>query len=77
MLKSELLRAIQIEIMQHDFDCFVDDPPSRAQGGRGSVVPGCPKCKKRIGTMPQFLEHLASDVMPALLDRLSTSNRML
>jgi len=23
MLKSELLRAIQNEIMQHDFDCFV------------------------------------------------------
>jgi hypothetical protein len=56
MRKSELLRAIQIEIMQHDFDCFVDEPPSRAQGGKGSVVPGCPKCRKRIGTMPQFLD---------------------
>jgi hypothetical protein len=27
--------------------------------------------KKRINTMPQFLDHLA-DAMPALLDRLST-----
>jgi hypothetical protein len=69
MLKSELLCAIQNEIMQHDFDCFVDEPPSRAQGGRGSVVPGCPKCRKRIGTMPQFLDHLPNDVMPTLLQK--------
>jgi hypothetical protein len=60
MLKSELLRAIQIEIMQRDFHCFVDEPPSRAQGGKGSVVPGCPRCKRRIGTMPQVLDHLAA-----------------
>ena len=32
MLKSELLRAIQQEIYQHDFPNFVDEPPSIAQG---------------------------------------------
>jgi hypothetical protein len=72
MLKSELLRAIQQEIQRHDFSHFVENPPSIAQGGKGVVVPGCPMCKKRINTMPQFLDHLADDAMPALLDRLST-----
>ena len=50
---------------------LVDEPPSVARGGRGVVVPGCPTCKKRIGTLPQFLDHLTDDVLPALLDRLS------
>jgi hypothetical protein len=60
MFKSELLRAIQHEIMQHDFDCFMDD----STPGVRVVVPGCPKCQKRIHTMPQFLDHLAHDAMP-------------
>jgi hypothetical protein len=73
MLKSELLRAIQQEIHRHDFSHFVDNPPSVAQGGKGVVVPGCPACKKRINTMSQFLDHLADDAMPALLNRLSAA----
>jgi len=36
MLKSELLRAIQQEIQRHDFSHFVENPPSVAQGGKGS-----------------------------------------
>ena len=77
MLKSDLLRAIQQEIQRHDFSHFVESPPSVAQGGRGVVVPGCPMCKKRINTMPQFLDHLADDVLPPLLDRLSSGSVML
>src|SRR5260370_869591 len=50
---------------------FVDHPPSVAQGGRGVVVPGCPACKKRINTMNQFLDHLAEDAMPALIEKLA------
>ena len=68
MKKSELLRALQQEIRRHDFNYFVDQPPSVAQGGKGVVVPGCPACMKRINTMNQFLDHLASDAIPALLD---------
>jgi hypothetical protein len=64
--KSELLKALQQAILRHDFDCFVGDPPSIAQGGKGVVVPGCPTCKKRINTMNQFLHDLAEDAMPAL-----------
>jgi hypothetical protein len=44
-----------------------------AQGGKGIVVPGCPLCKKRINTMPQFLDHLADDALPALMKRLGDS----
>src|SRR5260370_20965137 len=73
--KSVLLRALQQEIRRHDFSCFVDQPPSVAQGGKGVVVPGCPTCKKRINTMNQFVDHLAEDAMPALIEKLSTESK--
>jgi hypothetical protein len=75
MLKSNLLAALRTELHRHDFSHFVENPPSVAQGGKGVVVPGCPMCKKRINTTPQFLDHLADDAMPALLNRLSASSR--
>jgi hypothetical protein len=70
-----LPRALQQEIRQHDFNYFVHEPPSIAQGGKGVVVPGCPTCLKRINTMSQFLDHLAEDVMPALIERLSEEGK--
>jgi hypothetical protein len=74
MQKSALLVAIQAEIHRHDFSHFIDQPPSVAEDGKGVVVPGCPACQTRINTMSQFLDHLANDAMPALLNRLSKSN---
>jgi len=74
--KSILLAAIQKAIHRHDFSYFVDEPPSVAQGGRGVVVAGCPACKKRINTISQFLDHLANDAMPALIDRLAAGKEM-
>jgi hypothetical protein len=71
MKKSELLHQLQAEIRRHTFDTFVDEPPSVAQGGKGVLVPGCPACRKRINTMAQFMDHLADDVLPGLVDRLS------
>ena len=71
MQKSLLLAAIQKEIQRHDLSYFVDEPPSVAEGGRGVVVAGCPACRKRINTIPEFLEHLSKDAMPALIERLS------
>jgi len=71
MKKSDLLHARQVEIHRRDFSHFVNEPPSMVQGGKGVVVPGCPACKKQINTMPQFLDHLANDVLPPLLDKLS------
>jgi hypothetical protein len=69
--KSVLLAAIQKEIQRHDLSYFVDEPPSVAQGGKGVVVSGCPACRKRISTTVQFLDHLANDAMPELIDRLA------
>ncbi len=71
MQKSALLAAIQKEIHRHDFSYFVDEPPSVAHGGKGVVVSGCPACKKRINTMQRFLDHLAKEAMPALIEQLS------
>jgi hypothetical protein len=71
MQKSVLLHELQQEIRRHDFNYFVHDPPSIARGGKGVVVPGCPACMKRINTMSQFLDHLADDVLPALIDKLA------
>jgi len=71
MKKLELLRALQTEIRCHTFDTFVDSPPSIAQGGNGVVTPGCPTCRKRLFTMQNFMDHLADDVLPGLIERLS------
>ena len=64
--------ALQAEIRRHDVSHFIDEPPSVAERGESVVVPGCPTCRKRINTMPQFLDDLADDVLPGLLDTLST-----
>jgi len=71
--KPILLAAIQKEIQRHDFSYFVDEPPSVPQGGKGVVVAACPTCKKRFNTIGEFLEHLAKDAMPALIDQLVAS----
>ena len=39
------------------------------------MVTGCPHCKKRFGTVPQFLDHITDDVLPRVLDRLSKAGR--
>jgi hypothetical protein len=47
-----------------------DDPPSAAQGGKGVTLPGsC--CRKRFGTIAQFLDHLTNDVLPEVMNKLS------
>ena len=66
-MSNQLLSALQTEIRKHNFDCFVDEPPSIVQGGKGVVVPGCPTCKKKFYTMAQFIEHIAEDVLPGIV----------
>ena len=70
MKRSALLAALHTELRRHDFSTFLTEQPSMAQGGDGVVVPGCPACRKRINTMAQFIDHLAHDVSPALLDKI-------
>jgi hypothetical protein len=70
MLKSELLSILQRKIRRHDFDTFIDEPPSMAQGGRGACVPGCPSCRRQFQTMNQFMDHLTNDVLPKVIESL-------
>ena len=71
MRKSELIAAIQKEILRHDFGTYVENPPSVAQGGGGVVVPGCATRNRRANTTTQFLEHIAKDAIPQLIGKLS------
>jgi hypothetical protein len=71
MKKSDLLLALQREMQRHDLSTFIDDPPSAAQDGKGVTVPGCPCCRKRFGTIAQFLDHLTNDVLPEIINKLS------
>jgi hypothetical protein len=75
--KSVLLRELQKELQRHDLSTFVDDPPSAAQGGKGVTVPGCPCCRKRFGTIAQFLDHLISLVHPRQQDESRLLSEML
>jgi hypothetical protein len=64
-----LLEAAQEELMKHEWDVFVTEPLSIAEGGKGVVVPGCPNCRKILYTNNQYLSHLALDVLPGILER--------
>jgi hypothetical protein len=70
--KSELLAALQQEIRRHDFSTFLTEQPSMANGGPGVVVTACPACHKRLFTMANFMDHLADDVLPGLINKLSS-----
>ena len=71
MKKSGLIAAIQREILRHELTTFVDEPPVSSKGGNGVVVPGCSICRKRANTINDFLEHIAHDAIPPLIERLS------
>jgi hypothetical protein len=64
MLKSELLKALQQELLRHEFCTYIRD---------GYAEPGCKTCKLRLNTQGQFMEHLCKDVLPAVLDRLAAA----
>jgi hypothetical protein len=72
MDNAAIIFAVQKEFRRHNWDSFVDEPPSVAQGGKGIVVPGCSHCRKRIQTVGQFVEHLASEVLLKVLEAAST-----
>lgn len=65
MKKSDLLRALQTEIQNHNLSPFMSDKHKIVQTG-------CSICQKNFGTVEQFKRHLTEDVLPPLLDRLST-----
>lgn len=65
MKKSELLRALQTEIQKHNLSTFMDEKDKL-------VITGCTLCRKNFGTVEQFKRHITDDVLPSLLDRLSS-----
>jgi hypothetical protein len=65
MKKSELLRAIQIEIQKHNLSTFMSEKHKIVQTG-------CSTCQKHFGTIEQYTRHITEDVLPPLLDNLST-----
>ena len=65
MKKSELLRALQTEIQRHSLSTFMN-PEHKI------VETVCPACQKHFGTVEQFTRHITEDVLPPLLDKLST-----
>ncbi len=68
MKKSELLRALQTEIQKHNLSTFMSEKHKIVQTGRST-------CQKHFGTVEQFKRHLAEDVLPPLLDRLSAETK--
>jgi hypothetical protein len=65
MKKSELLRALQTEIQGHDLSTFMS-------AEHKIIQTGCSICQKHFGTVEQFKRHITEDVLPPLLDTLSS-----
>ena len=66
MRKSELLRALQMEIQNHNLSTFMSEKHKIVQTG-------CSICQKHFGTVEQFKRHITEEVLPTLLDKLSTN----
>ena len=64
MLKSELLKTLQQELLRHEYCTYIRD---------GYAEPGCKTCQLRLNTQGQFMDHLCEDVLPPLLDRLAAA----
>ena len=63
--KSELLSALQTEIQRHNLSTFMSVEHKIVQTG-------CSTCQKHFGTVEQFKRHITLDVLPGLLNKLST-----
>jgi hypothetical protein len=65
MKKSQLLNALENEIQRHNLSTFMSKEHKIVQTG-------CSLCERHFGTVEQFKRHVTEDVLPLLLDRLST-----
>lgn len=64
-----VLRRAQADLERHSWGNFTEgDDRTIGQGGTGVIVVGCQCCKLRLNTIPQFMQHLTEDVLPAILD---------
>ena len=46
MDKAKIVLTAKAELMRHSWDTFVNEPPSVDQGGKGTIITGCPRCRK-------------------------------
>jgi hypothetical protein len=69
--RDQLIRVAREEMQKHSFDTFADDPLAVAQGRKGHIVSSCPVCKQKFHSLNQFMEHLVSDVLPIIADRVA------
>ena len=67
MRKSELLRALQTGIQNHNLSTFM-------QQEHKVVLIECSFCRRHFGTVEQFKFHITDDV-PPLLDKLSLDSK--
>jgi hypothetical protein len=67
MDRADILSTLQRELLRHQFDTFVINPPFVAQSGSDVVVPGCTFCKKRLHTTLEFLHHLVFHLFPKVV----------
>lgn len=58
---SSILRTAQSELRKHNLDTFVVKQYD-------VISPGCPHCSKSFYTISQLVDHLADDVLPAILE---------
>jgi hypothetical protein len=64
-IKSELLSALQNEIQRHTLSTFMS-------AEHKIVQTGCSICERHFGTVEQFKRHFTEDVLPPLLDQISS-----
>jgi hypothetical protein len=72
MDKAKILMNVKTKFLRHSWETFVNNPPSMPRGGKGVAVQGCPRCRKPLNTVDQFMEHLANDVLPPIVDLVLT-----
>jgi hypothetical protein len=65
MKKSELLKVLRDEIQRHNLDTFMSREHKIVQTGRST-------CQKHFGTVGSSNFTFCDDVLPPLLDKLST-----
>jgi hypothetical protein len=64
-----VLKLAQAALESHRWGHFVEgDTRTMAEGGKGTIAVGCEKCQIPLNTIPQFMQHLSEDVLPAILD---------
>ena len=72
MDKTKILMTAKTEFLRHHWGTFVDESPSLARGSRGTATMGCPRCRKRLNTIDEYMRHLADDVLPPIVDLVLT-----